>query len=616
MIFTLIVLALSMFFFIQGKIRADIVAISATTLLMISGTLNASEALSGFSNSIVIMMVGLFIVGGAVFRTGLAKTIGTRIVKLAGNNEVTLLIVVFLVTVFMGWFLSNTGTVALMLPIVVSMALGANIGPERLLIPLAFASSIGGMFTLIGTPPNMVINDALINAGEKGLHFFSFAPVGFVSLIVSLIMIIPLSKLLTKKSSKNRSLSRSKKSLGDLATEYNLFQNIVKVRVQANSPFVGKKLQDLFLPARYNLIVTEVEKPSLSSKILMKSQKQEIAGPSTLLASGDTLHLLGALKHIEKLIQENQLELITNKNENKVQKTLKFLDIGIAEVLLLPDSSLIHKTVLEARFRTRYGVNILGVHRQGEYLIHDLKEVHFKPRDILLVQGHWESIQKLSEEINEWVVLGQPLEEATKETLDHKMPLAAIILVGMILSMVLELIPPVASVLVAAILMILTGCLRNVEDAYKSINWESIVLIAAMLPMSIALQKTGISQLISTSLVESLGSYGVYAILAGIYFTTSLMTMFISNTATAVLLAPIALSAAQSMNVSPYAFLFAVSVAASMCFASPFSTPPNALVMVPGRYTFMDYIRVGLPLQLVMGVVMVFALPVIFPFFP
>ena len=196
------------------------------------------------------------------------------------------------------------------------------------------------------------------------------------------------------------------------------------------------------------------------------------------------------------------------------------------------------------------------------------------------------------------------------------MPLAAIILVGMILSMVLELIPPVASVLVAAILMILTGCLRNVEDAYKSINWESIVLIAAMLPMSIALQKTGISQLISTSLVESLGSYGVYAILAGIYFTTSLMTMFISNTATAVLLAPIALSAAQSMNVSPYAFLFAVSVAASMCFASPFSTPPNALVMVPGRYTFMDYIRVGLPLQLVMGVVMVFALPVIFPFFP
>ena len=213
-------------------------------------------------------------------------------------------------------------------------------------------------------------------------------------------------------------------------------------------------------------------------------------------------------------------------------------------------------------------------------------------------------------------MLGQPLEEAAKVTLDYKAPLAAAIMVFMVAMMVFDFIPvaPVTAVLIAGLLMVLTGCFRNVEAAYKTINWESIVLIAAMLPMSLALEKTGASQFISNSLVSGLGQFGPIALMAGIYFTTSLMTLFISNTATAVLLAPIALQSAQQIGVSPVPFLFAVTVAASMCFASPFSTPPNALVMHAGQYRFMDYVKVGLPLQLIMGIVMVFALPLLFPF--
>ena len=214
---------------------------------------------------------------------------------------------------------------------------------------------------------------------------------------------------------------------------------------------------------------------------------------------------------------------------------------------------------------------------------------------------------------SEWVVVGQPLAEAAKVTLDHKAPIAATIMILMIIAMVFDFIP-VAPVIVAALLMVLTGCLRNVEDAYKTINWESIVLIAAMLPMSLALEKTGASAMISSGLVSYLGDFGPIILLAGIYFTTSLLTMFISNTATAVLLAPIALKAALDIGVSPYPFLFAVTVAASMCFASPFSTPPNALVMSAGKYTFMDYVKVGLPLQVIMGIVMVLVLPLLFPF--
>jgi hypothetical protein len=221
-----------------------------------------------------------------------------------------------------------------------------------------------------------------------------------------------------------------------------------------------------------------------------------------------------------------------------------------------------------------------------------------------------------TKEQNEWIVVGRPLEEAAKVTLDYKAPLAAGIMVLMIMAMVFDFIPvePVTAVMIAALLMVVTGCFRNVEAAYKTINWESIVLIAAMMPMSTALEKTGVSEYISNTLVSGLGSFGPIALMAGIYFTTSLMTMFISNTATAVLLAPIAMSSAVAIGVSPVPFLVAVAVAASMCFASPFSTPPNALVMPAGQYTFMDYVKVGLPLQIIMAIVMILVLPLLFPF--
>ena len=236
--------------------------------------------------------------------------------------------------------------------------------------------------------------------------------------------------------------------------------------------------------------------------------------------------------------------------------------------------------------------------------------------DVLLVQGAWKDIARMKNESTNWVVLGEPLEAASKVTLDHKAPIAAAIMIAMIVMMVVEGIPvaPVTSVLLAAVLMVITGCVRSVEAAYKTINWQTIVLFAAMLPMSIALEKTGVSEMISNGIVTGLGGSGPRLLLAGIYAATSVMTIFISNTVTAVLMVPIALQCAMQIGVSPVPFMFAVTVSASMCFASPFSTPPNALVMSAGQYTFMDYVKVGLPLQILMGVVMVIVLPMIFPF--
>ena len=621
MITTLIILALSAVFFVNGKLRSDLVALCALVLLIVFNILTPEEALSGFSNPIVIMMVGLFVVGGAIFKTGLAKMISSKILRLAGKSELKLFILIMMVTAFIGAFVSNTGTVALMLPIVVSMAASANISPGRFLMPLAFASSMGGMATLIGTPPNLVVDEVLSNAGFTDLSFFSFTPIGVICVLIGLVVLIPLSKFfLVKKEDGKDTKTTTGHSPKELAKKYQLSDNLYRIQIRPGSRIGGKKLQELNITQAYNLSILEIRRQSSSQGRFLKTVDQSLAGPHTELQENDILYVFGPFEKVNQFAKEQNLELtdthVSEYVEGAEVEKLSVREIGIAEVLLMPDSKLINKVVKDSGFRDKYSVNILGIQRKGEYILNDIKDIKMHAGDILLIQGTWDSIARMSQKQSQWVVLGQPLEEASKVTLDYKAPVAALIMVLMIAAMVFDFIPipPVAAVIIAGILMVLTGCFRNVEEAYKTINWESVVLIAAMLPMSLALEKTGASNLISEKLVSGLGDYGPLVLMAGIYFTTSLLTMFISNTATAVLVAPIALQSAIAINVSPYPFLLAVTVGASMCFASPFSTPPNALVKSTGKYTFMDYVKVGLPLQIVMGIVMVFILPLLFPF--
>lgn len=616
MFITLIILAVTAAFFAVGKIRSDVVALCALILLMTFGILTPDEALSGFSNSVVIMMVGLFVVGGAIFQTGLAKMISGRIMKLAGDSELRLFLLVMAVTSAIGAFVSNTGTVALMLPIVVSLAAKAKVEAGRLLMPLAFASSMGGMLTLIGTPPNLVIQDALTAEGYEPLSFFSFTPVGLVCIAVGVVVLLPLSRMFLGKKGRADEGGRMKaKSLEQLVSEYRLADNLSRYMVGRGSSMAGKTMAELDIRNRYGLSVLELRRVTTRQKGLIRNVSQVPAGPKTVVQEGDVIYLTGEKEQAVRLAADYSLST-PPKDAAAGDDRLDFYDIGMAEIVLLPASSLVGRRLSEAGFRLKYGVNIMGIRRKGEYIMDGLAAVRLHAGDVLLVQGTWASISRLGNEEEKWVVLGQPLEEAAKVTLDYKAPLAACIMLLMVAMMVFDFIPvaPVTAVMIAAVLMVLTGCFRSVEAAYKTINWESVVLIAAMMPMSVALEKTGASAAISHTLVSGLGGYGPYVLLAGIYFTTSLLTMFISNTATAVLMAPIAFASATEVGLSPYPFLFAVALGASMCFASPFSTPPNALVMQAGRYTFMDYVKVGLPLQIIMGVVMVFVLPLMFPF--
>ena len=620
MIATLIILLVSAILFVSGKVRSDLVALCALLALLLCQILTPAEALSGFSNTTVIMMIGLFIVGGGILQTGLAKMIGSKVMTLAGNSELRLFLLVMTVTAAIGMFVSNTGTVALMLPIVVSMAAAAGTSSRRLLMPLAFASSMGGMMTLIGTPPNLIVSDTLAAAGYEPLGFFSFLPVGLVTLIVGILYLLPMTKIFLSPKEKSKDKGKTGKSFKELVNEYGVTDNLFRVHIKSEkSQAIGRSVAEMNIYREYGINILELRR-STGQNRFVRTVNQQLAAPDLVLKQGDVLYLSGDLERIEKFVEDYSLRLLDKHTDeidgSSSNASLDFFDIGVAEILIMPSSSMINRTIIEAGFRSKFSVNVLGIRRKKDYILNDLGGQKIHDGDVLLVQGAWKDIARLKNESTNWVVLGEPLQDAAKVTLDYKAPVAAAIMIGMIVMMVVDSIPvaPVTSVLLAAVLMVITGCVRNVEAAYKTINWQTIVLFAAMLPMSIALEKTGVSEMISGSIVTGLGGSGPRLLLAGIYAVTSLMTIFISNTVTAVLMAPIALQCAMQIGVSPVPFMFAVTVAASMCFASPFSTPPNALVMSAGQYSFMDYVKVGLPLQILMGVVMVFVLPLLFPF--
>ena len=636
MTITLIILVITVAMFIWGRVRADIVALTALAALLVLGILTPAEALAGFSSPIVIMMIGLFVVGGAIMQTGLAKLTGNKLMALSRGNETVTFLLVMLVTSFIGAFVSNTGTVALMMPIIMSIAAGSGMQSSRFLMPLAFAGSLGGMLTLIGTPPNLVIDEVLTEAGYQPLAFFSFFPVGIIVIAIGIIVLMPLSRIFLSKSQGSKK-KKNAKSLDDLVDEYRLLDNMHRYIVPSSRTsaardengnrmdIVGKTLKELSIQKKYGVSIIEIRNEKKSRLGLVKDVNQNMAKSSSTIQVHDTLYIIGDEQKMQRFAHDYGLRKMKDVK-------IDFYDLGLTEIVVMPTSNFAGLRIGEANLRKRFGINVLGVKRGGgsssssssssdgkgrsEYITDNLIAAKLHVGDMLLVQGEWTNLAHLTADTTNWVVLDQPEKTADKVLLDYKAPVAAAIMLLMIAMMVFDFIPvaPVTAVIIAGLLTVFAGCFRNVEAAYKTINWESIVLIAAMMPMSTALEKTGASALVSQGLVDSLGAMGPTALLAGIYFTTSLMTMFISNTATAVLMAPIALVAAQQVGVSPYSFLFAVTLGASMCFASPFSTPPNALVMKAGGYTFMDYVKVGLPLQIIIGVVMTFVLPLLFAY--
>ena len=591
-----------------GRIRSDVIALCSMLALVLTGIITPEEGLAGFSNSVVIMIAGLFIVGGAITQTGLARLISNKVLSLAGESELRLFYLVILVTIIVGLFVSNTGTVAILMPIVVTIASQSGVDARQLLMPMAFACSISGMMTLIGTPPTLIVHNSLIESGHEGLHFFSTLPVGLVILLICGTLLRPLSKLLARSGKTATDTKRMRKSPEQLSRQYNLLEDLYRLRIEEGSFLRKKTLAELDLTGRFHCSLIGVKGVHLGARATVPTAE-------TMLHRGFVLHVSGAYEDVQKLAEEACLTFLDDEQEG--QRTfsgqLSFSEYGLAEVVVKHGSRMIGKHISDTGLRQTYGISVVGLQRNRSYITHRLSRATLQEGDMLLVQGTWEDIERLGGQETDLILLGEPATEASKAIISERGPVAAVIIFLMILAMILDWLPPVMAVLIADILLILTRCFRSVKDAIGTISWESVILFAAMIPLATAMDNTGLSAMISGGIVSGLGTYGPYAVLAGIMLGTQVLTMFISNTATAVLFAPIALQAASALGVSPIPFMIGVSVAASMCFMSPFSTPPNAMVMSVGKYSFMDYVRVGLPLQVVVIAAMVWLLPLFYP---
>ncbi|WP_071394175.1 SLC13 family permease [Bacillus tuaregi] len=609
LILTFIILACTIFLFMSNIIRADLVSILALLALVLTGILEPAEALSGFSNSVVIMIAALFVVGAGIRRTGLARKAGDLLLHWSGNSEKKLFIFLLIIVLFVGSFMSNTGTVAIMLPVVISIAISIKRDVSKLLIPLSYTASLSGLMTLIASPPNLIVSQVLSDHGFERLGFFDMTPIGVVAAITGILYLFLVRNILLPNNQSKNQVENHEITPKELILNYGLEDNLHRVQVLENSPVVDKPLSELKIPSKYHLAILKIDRKIAEGRRLLPITYQEMAGPGSVVQAKDILYIQGSRTQVEKLVEDYQLIMETEKSRDDVLVSSK---MGIAEVLLTPDSRLINKTIREIHFRKKYNVNVIAINRKGQYLLREMSKIKLRFGDALLVQGTWEEMEYLAKETKDVVVVGQPKELASQAAASGKAPIAGMILLLMVALMVFEVFPAVISVLIGASLMLVTGCLRNMDDAYSQMNWESIVLIACMLPLATALEKTGGMVFLSEGIIELLGGFGTIGVLAGIYFLTMVFGQFISNTATAVLFAPIGINAAINLGVSPYPFLIAVAVGASMAFATPVATPTNALVMTAGGYKFMDFVKIGVPLQLIMFVVMMIAIPILF----
>jgi di/tricarboxylate transporter len=613
------ILVAAIILFVTEWLRVDVVAIAVMVALMLTGLLTAQEAIAGFSNPAVLTIAALFIVGGGVMQTGLAAAIGERILKIAGSHPGRLTVVIMTAVALLSAVMSDTGTVAVLLPAIISLGVSAKISPSKLLIPLSYGSLLGGASTLIGTPPNIIVSDLLREQGWQPFLFFDYTPIGLVLFATCTLFMLFIGRRLLPDYKPKQDVQRVE-TPEELLSLYRLPDNLFRLRVRRNSATVGKTILESRLRQDYGLTVLDILRPKTNASnpkdSLLGTNSAQSAfasispSPDATMLSGDILIVQARPNDVSHAAAA--LNLGVQPTQSQDDASLISSEVGIAEILLPPRSSLVGKSLVDVQFGTVYRLTVLGIHRPGSEESLDLKETELRFGDTLLVQGPWKNILDLRDKRRDFVVMGQP-EQVLSAPARAKAPLAMLVLIGMLVVMITDLMPLATASMLAALVMILTGCL-SIDEAYDAVDWKSIVLIAGMLPMATALEKVGLVDLAAQGFTQGLGNFGPMLVLGGFFLLTSIFTQVLSNTATTVLIAPIALATAIQLGVQPYAFLMGVAIAASMAFASPVASPANTLVMGAGHYRFSDYLKVGLPLIFISLLVAMLALPLIFPF--
>ena len=598
----LVLLGAAILMFAINRPRLDVVALIMLLALPFTGVLTMSEALAGFSDPNIVLIAALFVLGDGLVRTGVAQRLGDWLIVRAGDSRITLMILLMTVVAGLGATMSSTAVTAIFIPVALRIANSTGVGPGQLMMPLSFAALISGMLTLVATAPNLVVNGELERHGIEGFRFFSFTPFGLPILALGILYMCFAHRWLPNKvEAKNA----GNPNFSVWIDEYKLADREYRLRVTEQSSLAGMTIEALDLRGSSGASIVAVERSRRFSKeVLRPTAKLELAVNDVLLI--DLVVNRGDIDELRHRFALEELPLSGSYFTDRSQ------EIGMAEVLVMPTSDLIGKTIVQAKFRTRFGLTVIGLRRgvvahQGD-LLNDALAVG----DTLLLIGPWGDIEELQAANADLVTISLPAEFKQVLQVPGKAPQAVICLALVVGLMVSGLIPNVQAALIGCMLMGALGCI-DITSAYRSVDWKTIVLIVGMLPFSVALERTGGVELAADGLRAITSGAGHHVMLATLFAMTALLGMFISNTATAVLMAPVAIAVAKEMHASPYPFAMTVALAASTAFMTPVSSPVNTLVVAPGHYTFGDFVRIGVPFSLVVLIVCILLVPWLLP---
>ena len=600
-------LALAIAMFALNKPRMDAVGLIMLTALPLTGVITMGEALAGFSDPNIVLLGALFVLGEGLVRTGVAQRVGDWLMRTAGTSETRLIVLLMAVVATLGAFMSSTGVVAIFIPVALRIAQSTGMAPSQLMMPLSVAALISGMMTLVATAPNLVVNSELVRHGIEGFSFFSFTPFGVPVLLLGILYMLFARRWLAAKNPRDAGAVH-RVSLLDWVEKYQLAEREFRVRVTPQSPFVGKTLGEIKLRDDSGINVVAVErKRGFSSDIFAPRAKTVLQAEDILLVD-----VFAPQVDIHQACPRFALEELPLTGAYFSDRSQ---EIGMVEVMIAADSGLVGKTVIEAALRTRFHLTLVGLRRGQKAIEGGHLSEPLKVGDTLLLIGPWKDIGRLQSDRSDLVLLNLPTERSEVLPVSGKALQALVCLLVMVGLMIGGIVPNVQAALIACLLMGALRCI-DLDSAYRSIHWKSLILIVGMLPFSIALQKTGGVELAADGLMTLTSGAGTYALLASLFAITALLGLFISNTATAVLMAPVALAIAGDLQASPYPFAMIVALAASTAFMTPISSPVNTLVVGPGNYQFGDFVRVGVPLSLIVMLVSVLLVPRLLPLYP
>ena len=593
----LTIIAVTFALFLSGRLRLDLVAMLALLVMYLTGLLSVEETLAGFSHPLVLMIAGLFVVGGGLFRTGVADVMGRWLERRAGRSVAAMSVAVMLVAALLSAFISSTGTVAVLIPVVMALARARKVLASKLMIPLAFGSLFGGMLTLIGTPPNLIVSAVRFEAGLGAFGFFDFTLPGLVMLALGVAYFALAGDRLLPARGQLCSAAGPPDDQ-QLADEYGLKQKLTRLALPASSKLAGMSLADSAMRSDYAVTTMAI------STATARGRQTRRAEAGSVVHAGDELIVAGSATAVDKLCEALGLRRLDDPAELPSE-------VQLIESVVPPRSQFAGKTLRELRLHSGAGVTVLAQRSAGNAPMAPPElDRRIQTGDALLITGRNEALQRLAENGRDLVLLGGDLNQRSRRT--EKAPLAIMVMLLMLLAMTFNLLPNVIAVLGAAVTMLLLRCL-TVEEALVGINWESVILIAAILPMATALENTGGMTLAADALFDLARGYGPYALLLAVFVLTSGLSQLVSNTATTVLAAPIALNAAIALQINPDAVLMTVAIAASTAFLTPVASPVNTLVYNPGNYRFADFARVGLPLQILLLLATLIVVPLLFP---